>query len=1108
MPCESTTNDSSFHPAASTATTTTALALETTKGDNAESDHLDHNSNNKQKQGPLLLNDISDSIVCPTNKTETVEDMNDCDCSTSTGFDHDEEELREDEVEHRYQHLCQDFSLHDRHHYSDDDDEEDDDDDDDEEDVDDDDDEEDEGEEDEEDEGEVTLTVEDVLHALVHRHRDSPAEEDQEEAQAFIAASVTSSSAGLVDIDVNDNMSSSSSHSVYSVYSEESSGEDGSKSRSSSSIQHRDDLSTPPLPPSTQSQQHITQAGGSSSSATSASQPTNASSTTTSTTATTPRGLNSKSPSRLAIPRSIHFRTSTPTDRSGSAFGRLQVHTVNRLEVENSFLLNQNNSLARDIHHCRQTVQALKQILAQREDTIGRMKQEAHQAHLKITFMESLLSGQQHRHPLLGRHLQMQQQQGGQQEQQRGPEGDWKERHRLDDDEEEEEGGVEGEPSSILDMFAQDEPPFDWLLKGWGEGEMPVAEDSDIDRASVEDEEDEDEEEEEREIQRQVRSIFSGAKDDDEQYHSDEYTDEEYEDEDEDEDEEDDEEEDEDEEEEEEDGDRVGKRSGPSDFEHRMMGSRVYQQQQQHTGESSALSLSMSLSNNSICILAQECNDDKPSVADDNNDDERAFICDNQPPSPVSLPSPALSGSSMSLESPSEGSNGSLANLSCSSLSSINTSNTSTGEKNVFGSQEQGAIEAPSGTVVDNNDDCGTNQQGLQLPAVVPYSSFRDSGHFPTQVFTMDYEEQHLSLHDKDVQDDDQDSQESLPPVSPLLPTTTTHDFDKDPMMSSSSSSSGTKKGQSMANLRSGVHAVLIQAEDISQHAPLCQPSGHPCLGASPPTAALASISRVHIETGASSTTLVSASSPSPTGDLAPGKSLGRDRAFSLVEAVDEVELGCDSDGGSGSAGGSSGVVQQPMVDLREESLSVEKSSISLSTTLGSEESLLTNGTADTELSSQGDVTADDSAKESTVTQSASVGSMPDTGTNSTWTPSSLFKGWLPFRLKRPQSMRFKDRVSVRYSRDLATEGGGGAGESKTKMGGNGDDGGVVKEQSVASNMLKTKTPSALAVTTTVTTAGAGGSSGGRQKPVVSGPTSPSTVFSRVFSGRGSRVKV
>ncbi|KAF9984954.1 hypothetical protein BGZ75_003494 [Mortierella antarctica] len=69
-----------------------------------------------------------------------------------------------------------------------------------------------------------------------------------------------------------------------------------------------------------------------------------------------------------------------------------QAHALNCLEVENAFLLNQNNLLSKDMHHCRETVQALKQILQQREDTINRMKEEYDRACMKTRFMESLLA--------------------------------------------------------------------------------------------------------------------------------------------------------------------------------------------------------------------------------------------------------------------------------------------------------------------------------------------------------------------------------------------------------------------------------------------------------------------------------------------------------------------------------------------------------------------------------------------------------------------------------------------------------------------------------------------------------------------------------------------
>ncbi|KAF9162480.1 hypothetical protein BGX21_001538 [Mortierella sp. AD011] len=96
-------------------------------------------------------------------------------------------------------------------------------------------------------------------------------------------------------------------------------------------------------------------------------------------------------PSRLAIPRAIYYRTS-PGERS---LPRYQTRTLNRLEVENAYLTSQNSSLNKDIQYCRQTVQALKHILAQKEEMIDRMRSEFQRAYLKTKFMESILAEHQ-----------------------------------------------------------------------------------------------------------------------------------------------------------------------------------------------------------------------------------------------------------------------------------------------------------------------------------------------------------------------------------------------------------------------------------------------------------------------------------------------------------------------------------------------------------------------------------------------------------------------------------------------------------------------------------------------------------------------------------------
>ncbi|KAF9963280.1 hypothetical protein BGZ70_007518 [Mortierella alpina] len=101
--------------------------------------------------------------------------------------------------------------------------------------------------------------------------------------------------------------------------------------------------------------------------------------------------FSSTNKSRLPIFRSTSSRTSSFAS-SASPPQESQAHALNCLEVENAYLLNQNQLLSKDMHHCRETVQALKQILAQREDTIHRMKEEYDRACMKTRFMESLLA--------------------------------------------------------------------------------------------------------------------------------------------------------------------------------------------------------------------------------------------------------------------------------------------------------------------------------------------------------------------------------------------------------------------------------------------------------------------------------------------------------------------------------------------------------------------------------------------------------------------------------------------------------------------------------------------------------------------------------------------
>ncbi|KAF8945279.1 hypothetical protein BGZ47_002951 [Haplosporangium gracile] len=1033
--------------------------------------------NNDGKQGlaaAAMLQSTRSASMCSAAKSETFEDMYDYECdnsSTSTGFDDHDDELEEDEeddgeeqqevreVDRRF-HLRQ-HRLRVQHHYSDDEEEEE------------------EKEEEEVEEAaesrETANTLDYARHhrTLEHSHGGDPAEEGGD------------------------------AHNDDGIH------------------QNREDFSTPPPPPQPQSQQqqHIQL-----NSAIETSPVQHAVTTTAPSTTATPPELTPKSSSRphLSIPRSIRFRASTSTDRlssgAGSPLGRLQVHTVNRLEVENSFLLNQNNSLTRDIQHCRQTVHALKQILAQREDTIGRMKQEVHQAHLRIKFMESLLSSQRPSQP--GQQQQQQQQQHQcsyqlqsqqqhrpryqpqqQQEQHKGLESDWKERHRQNDDydvdddgdelEEEggegegEEGGEEGSKgeersSPLLDMYtAQDEPPLNWLLKGWDEGEMAAAEGSDRDSAAEYEDEDEDEDEEDRDIPRQVRSIFSGVNDH-EQYNSDEYTD-------------DDDEEYEDDEDER--GRELGRVDKPrsGDFQ----GSEIYHHHNQQrplsdslnsSGESIASSLLMSLGNNSTCILTQENNNDHEDDDDDDEDacdtndmnivngEERLFISGEHQSSSVSLPSPALSESSMSLELQSERSNGSVTSLSCSSLISTSTStnNASADEKDRPPQQRQHESIEASYSSAGLSSGCGTDHQGLQLPTVVSYSCFRDNGHFATQGFTMDYEEQHLLVMD----DTDMQDLESQSATLPFSPTTAVsflvYKNDSDPMISSSPSSSSpvNKKGLSIeiGNGLTSVATALIQAKETSHHAPLCQSNGsHPCLGTSPPMSApLALISRVHIETNASSTMLVSASTPSPTITTtmaAGGSIIAHGKLAEESPSAKEIVV-------------TAGVETSEPVDREVAADSVVK---------------------------KGDLGGDDVVQLDGL-GSSSIPSTPTTPTTSAWGPSSLLKGLLPSKRKnKSRSSKSKDRSASEVDGRLSPEG------DEVLITRKEDDVVmvVVKEQSVAWTMLKNQSSRAIEPPAAVEREASPPAS------IVAEPTaaaaaaaaSSSTLFSRVFGGRSNRTK-
>jgi len=87
-------------------------------------------------------------------------------------------------------------------------------------------------------------------------------------------------------------------------------------------------------------------------------------------------------PSRLGRPLSHPYK-SRNLKRNGPS--------VDRIKMENAFLKNQNNKLAQELDQCRLTIQALKNIVGQKDIALQNARSESQQAILQIRVLEALI---------------------------------------------------------------------------------------------------------------------------------------------------------------------------------------------------------------------------------------------------------------------------------------------------------------------------------------------------------------------------------------------------------------------------------------------------------------------------------------------------------------------------------------------------------------------------------------------------------------------------------------------------------------------------------------------------------------------------------------------
>ncbi|GAB5591950.1 hypothetical protein Unana1_06850 [Umbelopsis nana] len=70
-------------------------------------------------------------------------------------------------------------------------------------------------------------------------------------------------------------------------------------------------------------------------------------------------------------------------------------HKLNRLELDNKFLSQQNSHLGKELSFNRYTIIAMRNIVSQKESTLQAASQELDKAHFRIRMLESMLMGRQ-----------------------------------------------------------------------------------------------------------------------------------------------------------------------------------------------------------------------------------------------------------------------------------------------------------------------------------------------------------------------------------------------------------------------------------------------------------------------------------------------------------------------------------------------------------------------------------------------------------------------------------------------------------------------------------------------------------------------------------------
>lgn len=73
-------------------------------------------------------------------------------------------------------------------------------------------------------------------------------------------------------------------------------------------------------------------------------------------------------------------------------------HKLNRLELDNKFLSQQNTHLGKELSFNRYTIVAMRNMVSQKESSLQAASQELDKAHFRIRMLETLLTGRQQHH--------------------------------------------------------------------------------------------------------------------------------------------------------------------------------------------------------------------------------------------------------------------------------------------------------------------------------------------------------------------------------------------------------------------------------------------------------------------------------------------------------------------------------------------------------------------------------------------------------------------------------------------------------------------------------------------------------------------------------------